>query len=136
MVFECRHDIQNQPVSTTIPSPSSFRNITTLRKHSISVRFLNTFFLMFFKTVSQIAQHSIGTPSIGFHSYPQELVYVCSYYKFVCPLFTQEFWVLGQIQILKCCSLPQHLPTPMTYNITTLLPISTNKEPTYLISYR
>ena len=33
MVFECRHNIRNQPVSTTIPSPSSFRHITTIRKH-------------------------------------------------------------------------------------------------------
>ena len=33
MVFECRHNIPNQPVSTTIPSPSSFRDITTIRKH-------------------------------------------------------------------------------------------------------
>ena len=33
MVFECRHNIRNQPVSTTIPSPSSFCNITTIRKH-------------------------------------------------------------------------------------------------------
>ena len=32
MVFECRHNIPNQPVSTTIPSPSSFRDITTIRK--------------------------------------------------------------------------------------------------------
>ena len=33
MVFECRHNIRNQPVSTTTPSPSSFRDITTTRKH-------------------------------------------------------------------------------------------------------
>ena len=33
MTFECRHNIRNQPVSTTIPSPSSFRHITTIRKH-------------------------------------------------------------------------------------------------------
>ena len=33
MIFECRHNIRNQPVSTTIPSPSSFRNISTIRKH-------------------------------------------------------------------------------------------------------
>ena len=32
IIFECRHNIRNQPVSTTIPSPSSFRNITTIRK--------------------------------------------------------------------------------------------------------
>ena len=33
MVFECRHNIWNQPVSTAIPSPSLFRDITTIRKH-------------------------------------------------------------------------------------------------------
>ena len=33
MILECRHNIRNQPVSTTIPSPSSFRDITTIRKH-------------------------------------------------------------------------------------------------------
>ena len=33
MVFECRHNIQNQPISTTIPSPSSFRDITTIKKY-------------------------------------------------------------------------------------------------------
>ena len=31
MVFQCRHNIRNQPVSTTIPSQSS--TITTIRKH-------------------------------------------------------------------------------------------------------
>ena len=33
MVFECRHNILNQSVSTTIPSPTSFRNIVTISKH-------------------------------------------------------------------------------------------------------
>ena len=33
MVFEWHHNIQNQPISTTIPSPSLFRNISTIRKH-------------------------------------------------------------------------------------------------------
>ena len=30
IVFECRHNIRNQPVSTAILSPSSFRDITTI----------------------------------------------------------------------------------------------------------
>ena len=90
-IFECRHNIRNQPVSTTILSPSSFA--TSLRSGNIGilVRFLNTFFLVFFKTVSHTAKHSTGTPSIGFHSYSQELVYMCSCYNFVCPLFKQDF---------------------------------------------
>ena len=33
MAFECRHNIRKQPVSTMIPSTSSFRDITTIRKH-------------------------------------------------------------------------------------------------------
>ena len=59
-VFECRHNIRNQPVSTTIPSPSSFRDITTIRKHQHFREILKYFFLMFFKTVSHIAKHSTG----------------------------------------------------------------------------
>ena len=35
MVFECRHNIRNQPVSTAIPSARSFHDITTIRKISI-----------------------------------------------------------------------------------------------------
>ena len=59
-VLECRHNIRNQPVSTTIPSPSSFRDITTIRKHQHFGEILKYFFLMFFKTVSHIAKHSTG----------------------------------------------------------------------------
>ena len=33
MVLECHHNIWNQTVSTAIPTPSSFRDITTIRKH-------------------------------------------------------------------------------------------------------
>ena len=57
-VFECRHNIRSQPVSTTIPSPSSFRYITTIRKHQHFGEILEYFFLMSFKTVSHIAKHS------------------------------------------------------------------------------
>ena len=59
-VFECRHNIRNQPASTTIPSPSSFRDITTIRKHQHFGEILKYFFLMFFKTVSHIAKYSTG----------------------------------------------------------------------------
>ena len=59
-VFQCRHNIRNQPVSTKIQSPSSFCNITTIRKHQHFAEILKYFFLMFFKTVSHmyIAKHS------------------------------------------------------------------------------
>ena len=33
MIFEWRPNIRDQPVSTTIPSPSLSRDITTIRKH-------------------------------------------------------------------------------------------------------
>ena len=58
-VFECRHNIRNQPISTTIPSPSSFCDITTIRKHKHFGEIFKYFFLMFFKTVSHIAKHSL-----------------------------------------------------------------------------
>ena len=32
MMFECRHNIRNQPVSMTMPCPSSFCDITTIMK--------------------------------------------------------------------------------------------------------
>ena len=90
-VFECRHNIRNQPISTTIPSPRSFHDITTIRKHQHFGKIFKYFFLMFFKAVSHIAKHSTDLPrNIGFHSYSKELVYMCSFYKFVCPLFAQE----------------------------------------------
>ena len=59
-VFECRRNIRNQPVSTTIPSPSLFRDITTIRKHQHFGEILKYLFLMFFKTVSHIVKHSTG----------------------------------------------------------------------------
>ena len=45
-VFECRHKIRNQPVST-IPSPSSFRDITAIRKDQNFGEILKYFFLVF-----------------------------------------------------------------------------------------
>ena len=84
IVFECHHNIQNQPIFTTVLSPSSFRHITTIRKHQHFCEILKyIFFLIFFKTVSRIAKHSTDTPSIDFHSYSQELVYMCSCHKFL-----------------------------------------------------
>ena len=54
MIFECRHNIRNQPVSTTKTSPSSFRDITTIRKHWDFGEILKYVFLIFFKIVSHI----------------------------------------------------------------------------------
>ena len=55
MVFECRHNIRNQLVSTTIPSPSSFRKITTIKKQQHFGEILKYVFSYVFKTVSHIA---------------------------------------------------------------------------------
>ena len=66
-VFECHHNIRNQAVSTKIPSASSFRDITTIRKHRHFGGILKYFFLMFFKTILHIAKHSIDPlPTLGF----------------------------------------------------------------------
>ena len=61
-----------------------------------------------------------------------------SLYKFVCSLFTRELWVSVRADSAFSpykslhFSLPLYFPTPNTNNTTTLLPITTNKEPTYL----
>ena len=50
MVFECPHNIRNQPVSTAIPSPNSFRDITSIGAHHYLGMILRHF-SRFFKTV-------------------------------------------------------------------------------------
>ena len=77
-VFECRHNIRNQPVSTTIPSPSSFRNITTIRKHQHFGEILKYFFLMFFKTASHIAKQSTGPPPTLLFIRTQKNWFICA----------------------------------------------------------
>ena len=47
LVFEFLRNIRNQPVSTTIQFPNSFRVITTAENINISVRVLKTFFSIF-----------------------------------------------------------------------------------------
>ena len=76
---------------------------------------------MFFKTVLHIDQYSQDTPSIGFHSYSQELVYMYSCNKvflFILNLrilsFSQVRFKLCPIQFLKHFTLPQHMPTQTT----------------------
>ena len=48
MVFECRHNIENQPVSTTIPFPSPFCNSATTETHQHFGKILIDIFLIFF----------------------------------------------------------------------------------------
>ena len=78
MVFECRHNIQNQPVFTAIPSPISFRDITTRGTHQQFGKILKDIFLVFFNTVWHLDRHStqaniiVSPLTIGFHFYTQE----------------------------------------------------------------
>ena len=48
MIFECRHNIRNQPVSTTIPFPSPLCNSTTTETHRYFGKILIDIFLIFF----------------------------------------------------------------------------------------
>ena len=48
MVFECSHNIRNQPVSTTIPFPSPFCNSTTTETHRHFGKILIDIFFIFF----------------------------------------------------------------------------------------
>ena len=135
MVFECRHNLRNQHVSTAIPSPSSFRDITTIRKHQ---HLGETVFLCFLRHYCIQLNTTQKLPALVFIRTHKN--------QFICAVATSfsvhqqpknsEFYS-GRIQPLhhtnlKHFSLPQHLPTPTTYNITILLPIPTGKEPTYL----
>ena len=122
MAFECRHNIQNQPVSTAIPSPNSFRDITMIGTHQHFGKILKDIFSFFFNTVWHLDGHNIQTNiiisplSIGFHFYTQ----VSS--------FSQVGLSLSFIQVPKHLGLPQHLPTPPTNNTTILLPTLTCKK--------
>ena len=48
IVFECGHNIRNQPVSTIIPFPGSFCDITTTETHLHFGKILIDIFLIFF----------------------------------------------------------------------------------------
>ena len=65
IVFECRHNIQ--PVSTAIPSPNSFRNITTIETHQHFGKVLKDIFKTVWCSDKQSTQVSII--SIDFHFY-------------------------------------------------------------------
>ena len=96
-----------------------------------------------FKAVSHIAKHSTDPPPQHWFSFAlkrtslyEQLLQVCL--SIIHPRvlsLSQVKFSLCSIQTPKQFSPPQHLSTPTTGNITTLLPIPTNKEPTYLISY-
>ena len=51
VIFEFRHNIQNQPVSKAIPFPNSFRDITSIKTHQLLSGILKNNFFRFFRTV-------------------------------------------------------------------------------------
>ena len=144
MVFKCCHNIRNQPVSTAGPSPSSFHDITTIGTHHHLGEILKDVFSYVFSRqyCIWIKQHR----QILFFPLPDWFLFVLTrtslyiqlqqVFLFIINLrilsFSQVRFSLCPIQILKHFSLPQHLPTPTTNNITILLPIPTGKEPAYL----
>ena len=145
MVFESRHNIQNQPLSTAIPSPTSFRETSPRQEHiSIWIRFLKTFFQdsMGLRHSTQ-ANIILSLLSIGFHFYTQKLVYMLisnKFFLFSINLrilsFSQVGFSLHPMQVLKHLGLPHHLPTTSTNNTTILLPTLIGKESAFhRISY-
>ena len=101
MVFECRHKIRNQAVSTAIPSLNSFFDIPTIGTHQPlgEMRFLKTFFSGFFFQDSMACRQAVAHRQILF--YPllalvfiltHKNQFVCSVAtSFFCSLLTQEF---------------------------------------------
>ena len=56
MVFQCRHNIRNQPVPTTIPFPNSSCDITTIETHKLFGKILKTFFSIFLQDSMALRQ--------------------------------------------------------------------------------
>ena len=91
MVFECRHNIQNQPISTAIPSASSFRNINTIRKHQHSGKILKYVFSYVFQDPFTYTQHRYSQHQ--FYLYLQERILICCCDQLPC-LVPPKFLVL------------------------------------------
>ena len=139
IVFECRHNIRNQLVSTAIPSLNSFRDITTTETHQHFGKILTDIFFDF-------SSRQYGTPTNKAHR--QTLLtlififtHINKFFLFINnPIilsFSQILFSLHPIQDPKHLGFPQQLPTPPTSNATIFLPTFTGKDPAsplYLIS--
>ena len=80
MVFECRHNIRNQPASTAIPSPNSFCGTTTIGTHQHFGKILKDIFFDFLQDRHSTQANIILSPfSIGFHFYTQKQVFPVHY---------------------------------------------------------
>ena len=157
-VFECCHNIRNQPVSKAIPPASSFRDITMIGTHQHLGEILkdkNIFKNIFFFFQGSIAYRQTQHRQILFYSnfilfsfirsqdwFPFLLtktslyVHLQQVFLFINNLrilsFNKVRFSLCPIQTLKHFRLPKHLPMSPTNNRIILLPISTDKEPIYL----
>ena len=118
MVFECRHNIPNQPVSTAIPSPNSFRDITTKGTHQHFGKILKDIFFRFFLQDS-MAQYVIFTHKNKFFLFIINLRILS---------FSRVGFSLSSIKVPKHYGLPQHLSTPPTNNTILLLLTPTGNE--------
>ena len=116
-VFECHHNIWNQPVSTTIPFPSPFCNSTTTETHrhfgQILIDIFENFFLdrmalQWRKQTNLLFTH-INKLFLSFVINPRTLNFSQIVFN-LCPI--PDPWHIG---------LPQQLHTPPT-NYTTTLP--------------
>ena len=139
LVFESCHNIRNQPVSTAIPSPSSFRDITTIGKHQHLGEILkDVFFLCFLRQYCIQINTAKALPALVFirtHKNQFICTVTTSFSVHYCPK-NFEFQS-GQIQVLSH-TIPKALYPPTTYahpnhqKYDLLHPISTGQEATYL----
>ena len=85
MVFECSNNIRNQLVSTAIPSPDLFCDITAIGTHQHFGKIRKDIFFVFLNTVWHLQRHSteaniiISPLIIGFHFFTQEQVFPVHY---------------------------------------------------------
>ena len=126
MVFECHHNIQNQPVSTTIPSPGSFHNIPMIRKQQQFGCILKyVLFLCFSRQYHIQLTHNSDTPSTVLHCVCTRTNSQYSCYLRICLFFHPRISSFSQVRqslIPKHFSLP-HIcpPQPPTAQPTSLL---------------
>ena len=131
IVFEYHHDIRNQHVSTAIPSPNSFRDVTTIETHQHFGKILKDIFIDF-------SSRHYGTSTNKAHRQTiLALIFIFTHInKFFLFIinprilsFSQIVFSLHPIQDPKHLGLPQQFPTPPTNNTTTLLPTLIDKDP-------
>ena len=113
----CRHNIRNQPLSTTIPFQVNSATSQQQKHINISARFLQTFFFDFFQD-SMALQKTRHKNSIFTH--------INTFFLFIINprilSFSQIVFNLRPIYDPRQVGLPQQLPTPPTNYTINLLP--------------